>query len=143
MVGCQCGLSGVLKRQWHRAKPGATILNTVVWTAWPTNRPESGCRFNHDVPRRFIAFRSGLPSIDLIHGIVDDLAVGSGHRFQRTLGSRFLHLVDDAFGETAECCRALLAIAGHIDKNPVRAILRLTLHEGTGQVLHCREAVSY
>src|ERR1035438_6730679 len=91
---------------------------------------------DHHVPRWLHSVRTGLHTLDLVDRVVDDLPVRRRHRLKSTFAAGALDFLDDALGEPTECGSALLPVAADIHQNPVRPVLRLTLHEGPGEVLH-------
>ena len=54
---------------------------------------------DHHVPARLLALRAGLHAVDLGHGVVDDLAVGRGHRLEDLVLAGLEHLVHQPPGE--------------------------------------------
>ena len=72
---------------------------------------------------------------NLIHGIVDDLAVRWAHRLQRLLLARCDDLFGDLRAEPLQRGRTLLPVAGDIDEDTVRPGRALALNNRTGQIL--------
>ena len=122
---------GRAQRRSRAGEPGRRRVGDGAGHAAGSGR----ARPDDDPTEGLLALRDRLDPVELVGGVVDDLAVHRRHRLQRPGRARRAHLVGHLLGEAGQGLPAALAVAGDVDAQPAPAIGAPLLGGQPGQVL--------
>src|SRR5579872_1839806 len=88
-----------------------------------------------DVAAGLVALRAGRHPVELVDGVVHDLAIGRVHGLEGLRHSRLDDLSRDLLGELGQGGGATSPIATHVDVDPAAGVLAAALHDRARQLL--------